>query len=91
MNKFLLYVGDETSNSLQAVTNLTALCRQFLPGRHEIEVVNVFKEPKRALADRILMTPLLIRLAPTPVRRIVGTLSQKEKVLGALGLDVIAP
>jgi len=89
-NKFLLYIGDETSNSMLAVANLTALCRQYLPDHHEIEVVNVFKEPKRALADRIFMTPILIRLAPSPLRRIIGTLSQPEKVLRALGLDVLA-
>jgi circadian clock protein KaiB len=86
-NKFLLYVGDETSNSLLAVSNLTSLCRQHLQGRYEIEVVNVFKEPGRALADHVFMTPLLIRLAPDPVRRIVGTLSAPERFLRALGLD----
>lgn len=86
-NRFRLYVGDETLNTILAVSNLTALCRQYLPDRHEIEVVNVFKEPNRALNDHIYMTPVLIRLAPTPVRRIVGTLSQPETVLRALGLD----
>jgi len=86
-NRFLLYVGDETSNSMLAVANLTALCRRYLPDRHEIEIVNVFKEPDRALADRIFMTPMLIRVAPAPVRRIVGTLSQPETVLRTLGLD----
>lgn len=88
--KFLLYVADDTPNSALAVANLTALCQEYLPGRHEIEIVDVFKESKRALADRIFMTPILIRLAPSPVRRIVGTLSQKEKVLQALGLQPIA-
>jgi len=88
--KFLLYVAGEAPNSVLAVANLNALCREHLPGRHEIEVVDVFKEPKRALADHIFMTPILIRLAPAPVRRIVGTLSQEEKVLHALGLEPVA-
>jgi circadian clock protein KaiB len=88
--KFLLYVAADTQNSVLAVANLTALCREYLPGRHEIEVVDVFKEPARALADRIFMTPLLIRLAPSPVLRIVGTLSQPEKVLQALDLEPVA-
>ena len=74
----------------QAVANLTALCRAHLPGRHRIEVVDVFREPGRALADHILLTPTLIALAPLPVRRIVGTLSQTQPVLEALGLSPAA-
>lgn len=84
---FRLYVAAETQNSVRAVANLAALCREFLPDRHEIEVVDVFKEPKRALADGILMTPTLIKLAPAPVRRIVGTLSDMQSVL--LGLETL--
>lgn len=87
--RFLLYVADDTQNSVVAVANLKALCETHLPGRHEIEVIDVFKEPDRALADRIFMTPILIRLAPAPVRRIVGTLSQQERVLHALGLEPV--
>jgi circadian clock protein KaiB len=87
MFKFLLYVADDTQNSVIAVANLKALCRAHLPDRHEIEIVDVFKEPQRALADHIFMTPMLIRLAPAPVRRIIGTLSQPEKVLQAMGLE----
>ncbi len=88
--KFLLYVADDTQNSVLAVANLRAICQAHLPGHHEIEVVDVFKQPERALADRVFMTPLLIRLAPVPVRRIVGTLSQTDKVLRALGLESVA-
>jgi circadian clock protein KaiB len=90
MFKFRLYVAGDALNSSQAVTNLTALCRARLPDRHEIEVVDVFREPKRALADGIFMTPTLVRLAPPPARRIVGTLSQTQPVLQALGLEGVA-
>jgi circadian clock protein KaiB len=86
MVRLLLYVADDTQNSVVAVDNLKAICAAYLPGRHEIEVVDVFEHPDRALADHIFMTPTLIRLVPAPVRRIVGTLSQQEKVLHALGL-----
>ncbi|HUF82482.1 MAG TPA: circadian clock KaiB family protein, partial [Burkholderiales bacterium] len=68
------------------IANLTALCRTQLPGRHHIEVVDVFREPKRSLMDSILMTPTLVKLAPAPVRKIVGTLSQTQPLLQALGL-----
>ena len=87
--KFRLYVADETQNSVRAVANLAALCRDFLPDRHEIVVVDVFKEPKRALADGILLTPTLIKLSPAPLRRIVGTLSDIPTVLQALGLETL--
>jgi circadian clock protein KaiB len=90
MFKFRLYVAGGAENSAQAVANLLAVCRAHLPDRHEIEVVDVFREPKRALADGIFMTPTLVKLAPSPVRRIVGTLSQTEPVLRALGLESFA-
>src|SRR4026209_2407058 len=83
--KFRLYVAGDTQNSAQAVANLTAICRT-LPHQHEIEIVDVFQDPERALADGILMTPTLLKLAPSPARRIVGTLSDAQPLLLALGL-----
>jgi circadian clock protein KaiB len=88
--RFRLYVAGDAANSTQAVANLNALCRTYLPNRHEIEVVDAFRESKRALADGIFMTPTLLKLAPNPPRRIVGTLSQTQPVLQALGLDTLA-
>jgi circadian clock protein KaiB len=85
--KFRLYTADHTMNSTEALANLTALCAAYLPDRHEIEVVNVLQNPQRALADRILMTPTLLKFSPFPVRRITGTLSQTLLVLAALGLQ----
>ena len=85
--KFRLYVAGDTLNSAQAIGNLAALCRDYLPSRHEIEIIDVFREPKRALADGIMMTPTLLRITPSPVRRIIGTLSQVQPVLQALGLE----
>jgi circadian clock protein KaiB len=87
MFKFRLFVAGDALNSSQAVSNLTAFCREFLPDRHAIEVVDVFREPKRALAEGVYMTPTLIKLAPPPVRRIVGTLSQTQPLLQAFGLE----
>ena len=83
---FRLYIAGDTQNSAQARANFAAICRDHLPGQHEIEIVDVLKEPKRALADGIFMTPTLVKLGPVPTRTIVGTLSQKETVLQALGL-----
>lgn len=88
--KFRLYVAGGALNSAHAAANLGAICRAYLPGRHRIEVVDVFREPKRALADGIFMTPTLVRVAPLPVRSIVGTLSQTQPVLRVLGLEAFA-
>lgn len=90
MFRFRLYVAGDAPNSARAAANLAAICRAHLPDRHEIEVVDVFREPKRALADGIFMTPTLVRLAPSPARRIVGTLSQTPSVLQAFGVESLA-
>jgi circadian clock protein KaiB len=87
--KFRLYVAGDAQNSVLALANFTAICREHLPDRHQIEVVDVLRDPARALADRVLMTPTLISLMP-PVRRIVGTLSQTGPVLQTLGLAFAA-
>lgn len=84
---FRLYVAGDALNSVQARTNLHALCSKYLPGQHEIEVVDVFREQKRALADGIFMTPTLLTLAPTQ-GKVVGTLSDAEAVLMALGIEM---
>ena len=88
--KFLLYVAGDTQNSALAVANLTAICQAHLQDRHEIVIVDVFREPKRALDDGVFMTPMLLKLAPAPVRRIVGTLGDTDTVLRALGLENLA-
>lgn len=83
---FRLYIAGEAVNSRQALAKLHAVCRNHLAGRHSIEVVDVFREPERALAEGIFMTPTLLRLAPAPVRRIVGNLSDTATLLQALDL-----
>jgi len=84
--KFRLYIAGHAPNSAQAQANLTALCEIYLQGRHEIEIVDVFKTPMLALQNNILLTPTLLKLSPPPVCRIVGTLSQRQTVLESLGL-----
>ncbi len=84
--QFRLYLAGNTANSVEAKANLGALCRRHLPGRYKIEVVDVVRYPNRALTEGIFMTPSLLKLAPSPVRMIVGTLSHPEQLLQALGL-----
>jgi circadian clock protein KaiB len=90
MFRFRLYVAGGALNSTQAIANLRALCHTHLPDRHQIEIVDVFREAKRALAEEVFMTPTLIRVAPLPVRRIVGTLRDTRLVLVSLGMEAVA-
>jgi circadian clock protein KaiB len=85
--KFRLYVAGDAQNSVEAIANLTAICRRYLPAMYDIEVMDVFVEPARALTDGIFMTPTLVKLAPAPMRRIIGNLSRTGLVLQALGLE----
>ena len=84
--EFRLYVAGDTPNSVRARVNLGALCRKYLVGRYKIQIIDVFKDPNRAMIDGIYMTPALIKVAPSPVRMIVGTLSKSSALLEALGL-----
>ena len=91
MFRFQLFVAGDTPNSVEALGNITRLCQAYLPGRHEIDVVDVFREPACALAEGIFMTPTLIRLAPSSVIRVVGTLGNTEVLIHALGLQKVFP
>lgn len=82
-----LYVAGNAPNSLRARENLTAICRQYLDGGYRLEVVDALQEPQRALADGILVTPTLLKLAPPPVVQILGNLSARAEVLSALNLS----
>jgi len=83
---FRLYTAGEAVNSARAQANLLALCQRHLAGRHHIEIVDVFLQPDRALADGIFMTPTLIRLAPEPMRKVIGTLGDTATLMQALQL-----
>ena len=83
---FRLYIVGETVHSAQAKTNLQALCREHLAGRYNIEIVDVFREPERARADGIVVTPTLLVLEPTPTRRFFGTLGDTAALMHLLDL-----
>ena len=81
-----LYVAGQTPKSLQAFTNLKNICEEHLAGRYRIEVVDLLKNPQLAKGDQILALPTLVRKLPEPVRKIIGDLSNTERVL--VGLDL---
>jgi circadian clock protein KaiB len=81
-----LYVAGQTPKSVAAVTNLKRVCEMHLAGRYEIELVDLLQNPRLAAGDQILAIPTLVRRLPRPLTRIIGTLSNTEKVLVGLGI-----
>jgi len=81
-----LYVAGGAPNSMQAIANLESICAEYLKGGHRLEVVDVLEDPRRAMAEGVLVTPSLTKLSPQPVVQVVGNLSDRERVLLALGL-----
>ncbi len=81
-----LYVAGQTPRSLVAFANLKKYCEQHLAGQYTIEVIDLLENPKLAQGDQILAIPTLVRKLPTPVKKIIGDLSDEERVL--VGLDL---
>ena len=81
-----LYVAGQTAKSLQALANLKRICEDYLSGEYQIEVIDLIKNPQLARGDQILALPTLVRKLPEPVRKIIGDLSNTERVL--VGLDL---
>ena len=79
-------MAGQTTKSLAAMANLKRVCEEHLAGRYEIEVIDLLKHPKLAAGDQILAIPTLVRRLPAPLKRIIGDLSNTEKVL--VGLDI---
>jgi circadian clock protein KaiB len=82
-----LYVADGSPKSLHAMANLKSLCEEHLSGRYEIEIIDLVKHPARARSDDILAIPTLVRRVPEPLRKIIGDLSNTERVLVGLRLQ----
>jgi len=82
-----LYVAGQSPKSLRAFANLKDLCEQHMPGRYEIEIIDLVENPALAQADDILAVPTLVRRLPEPLRKIIGDLSNTERVLVGLRLD----
>ena len=81
-----LYVAGPTPNSVAAFRNLEQICEKHLACRYHIEVIDLVKNPKLAQTDQIVAVPTLVRQRPAPTRKIIGTLSNTEGVLGALDI-----
>jgi circadian clock protein KaiB len=84
-----LYVAGQTPRSLTAFANLNRICEHHLAGRSAIEVIDLVKQPQLAQGDQILAIPTLVRKLPEPIKRVIGDLSNLERVL--VGMDLKPP
>jgi circadian clock protein KaiB len=82
-----LYVAGQTPKSITAFTNLKKLCEEYLHGEYTIEIVDLLERPQLAEGDQIIAVPTLVRKLPEPVKKIIGDLSNTERVL--VGLDIV--
>jgi circadian clock protein KaiB len=84
-----LFVAGTTTRSQSAITNVRQICDEYLEGRFDLEVIDVYTHPAATRDFQIVATPTLVKIAPEPLRRIVGDLSNRERVLHGLSLAAI--
>ena len=82
-----LYIAGKTPKSVSALNNLTKYCEEHLQGKYKIEVIDLLLQPQLAEGDQIFAVPTLVRKVPVPIRKIIGDLSNEEKVL--VGLNIV--
>jgi circadian clock protein KaiB len=81
-----LYVAGMTPRSARAIANIAAICEEHLPGHYDLQVIDIYQQPVLAAGEQIIAVPTLLKKLPMPLRRIIGDLSDREKVL--IGLDL---
>lgn len=83
-----LFITGATPNSLRAVTNIRTICEAYLRGRYSLRIIDVYQDAALAKQEQLIALPLLIKKLPLPERKLIGDLSQTEKVIKALGINV---
>jgi circadian clock protein KaiB len=81
-----LYISGSTPRSTRAVANVRSLCEKHLPGRYDLEVIDIYQQPEHAVGAQIIAAPTLIKQLPLPLRRFIGNLSDPKKLLVALNI-----
>jgi circadian clock protein KaiB len=82
-----LFVTGTTPRSARAIQNLRSICEDHLQGRYDLEVIDIYQHPEHVKAEQIVVTPTLVKQFPLPVRKLIGDLSDKERVLAALDIE----
>ncbi|MBE7170853.1 MAG: circadian clock KaiB family protein [Williamsia sp.] len=83
-----LFITGATPNSVRAVNNIRSICDTYLEGRYSLQIIDVYQEPELAQQEQLIALPLLIKKFPLPERRLIGDLSETDKVLKSLGLSI---
>jgi circadian clock protein KaiB len=81
-----LYVTGMTPKSTRAIANVQKLCEKYLPGRYELDVIDIYQQIKLAMGEQIIATPTLIKKLPLPIRKLIGDMSDTERFLVGIGL-----
>ena len=89
--KLRLFITGSTARSTRAIQNLRRICDDDLKGRYELEIIDVYQNPEATQELQIIATPTLVKILPEPLRRVIGDLSDKERVLAGLNLSPIQP
>jgi circadian clock protein KaiB len=84
-----LYVTGKTSRSTRAVENLRAICDEYLEARYDLEVIDIYQQPALLAGEQIIAVPTLVKRFPLPIRRLVGDMANRRRVL--VGLDLVSP
>src|ERR1700743_1568165 len=82
-----LFITGASPNSSRAITNLKEICETHLKGNYELEIIDVYQQPLIAQREQVIALPMLVKMSPAPVRRLIGDMSNTEKVLRGLGLS----
>ncbi len=81
-----LYITGMTPNSKRAVENIKKICKEHLEGRYELEIIDIYQQPGLAASEQIIAAPTLVKIFPAPLKKIIGDLSNTEKVLQSLNV-----
>ena len=81
-----LYITGATPNSTRAVRNVKEICEKYLKGRYELVIIDIYQQPALAKLDQIIAAPTLVKKSPLPIRRLIGDMSDRERVLSGLGI-----
>jgi circadian clock protein KaiB len=81
-----LYVAGLTPHSQKAIRNVTAVCQQYLAGHFDLEIIDIYQQPTRAKSDQIIAVPTLVKQLPRPMRKLVGSMADRRKILAGLDL-----
>ncbi len=86
--KLRLYIAGASPNSNRAINNIRNFCEDYLKDRHELEIIDVYQQPQIASKDQVIALPLLIKLSPAPLKRLIGDMSDTARVMKGLDLDI---